>query len=192
MLWEIIFAELLEELYRPQKDIPVYCLLDEVGWLNLPNLPTYMAVARKHFAILLALQDASQLVSGYGKEGKETIEANAWAKLFFTNASPEAAEALSRLMGTTEVFVKRQGWIVRRLMSHVDLRTMSPEKGVLICGGLQPMKVSLKPFYLQSELRKYSDYSYMYRIITPNQPHPFTQPDQQLISQVRNMNHGKE
>jgi type IV secretion system protein VirD4 len=187
VLWETIFSELLENLYQPKKDIPVYCLLDEVGWLNLPNLPTYMAVARKHFAMLLALQDASQLVSGYGKEGAQTIEANAWAKLFFTNASPEAAEALSRLMGTTEIFVKRQGWIVRRLMSHVDLRTMSPEKGVLICGGLGPMKVNMKPYYLQPNLRKYADYAYINRTITPNKPHPYTQPSQQLQALVNKM-----
>ena len=102
VFWEILFGQLMKTFSKPD-NLPVYTLIDEAGWLNLPNLPTYMAVARKHFGILLAIQNAEQLEAVYGVTGRATIEANAWSKLFFHSQSPKIARDLSRSLGFTQV-----------------------------------------------------------------------------------------
>lgn len=187
IFWEILFSELLKEL--PQDgDREIFCLLDEAGWLNLPNLATTMAVARKYFGVLLAVQNAEQLVAVHGKEGAATIEANAWAKLFFTAQSPQASVDLARILGTTEISIKDGQTIIRSLMSEAEIRMMDPARGILLCGNHGPMYVKLKPYYLQSRLRGLAKYSRAYPIPQKSKL-PTTKPSTQLLTHTQQFQH---
>ena len=171
IFWEVLFSELMKELPEPGS-IPVYCLIDEAGWLSLPHLSTVIAVARKYFGILLAVQDTAQLAAVHGKEGQAIIEANCLSKLYFTAQSPAAATNLMHALGTTEITTKEGEKLIRSLMNHSEIRLMNPFRAILLTH-LGPMFVKLKPSYMNKELNRYVTYS---RKHIPVRPSLFSKP----------------
>ncbi|MEO0331755.1 MAG: type IV secretory system conjugative DNA transfer family protein, partial [Bacteroidota bacterium] len=153
VFWETLFAHLMKRI-PDDEELPVYMLIDEAGWLSLPSLPTTMAVARKYFGLLLAIQNAEQLEAIYGPNGRASIEANAWSKLFLTAQSTKTARDLSRALGMTEV-----DDTVRPLLTELEIRMMSQQRGLLLCGNRRPLLVALHPYYLQPKLKRWADYS---------------------------------
>ena len=51
---------------KVKNGLPIYCLLDEAGHMNIPELATTMTTIRKYkVSLLLALQSLTQLESAY-------------------------------------------------------------------------------------------------------------------------------
>ena len=156
VFWELLFRQLLKATVQAD-DLSVYLLIDEAGWVTLPSLPTILAVARKSFGVMLAVQNAEQLEAAYGPEGRATIEANAWSKLFLSAQAPKTATDLSRLLGHTLVDDAQ-----RPLMSELEIRMMTNRQGLLLCGNEKPMLVKLHPYYEQPKYKAWAKFSQRY------------------------------
>lgn len=125
----------------PQKnDLPIFCLLDEFGNLNLPEFETTITTIRKYkVSISIILQDIAQLTNKYGVENASTIlNGGIASKLFYSGADLPTTEMLSRLLGIKEeVKTNLDGNFYLRnepVMSATDIRTMEDDEALFIMG----------------------------------------------------------
>ncbi|MFA6922885.1 MAG: type IV secretory system conjugative DNA transfer family protein [Bacteroidales bacterium] len=136
----------------------IFFLVDEASSLRLPTLSLAVANVRKHRAgIMLLLQDFNQLVHNYGKYEADGIKANCYAKMYFTGASLETTTDLEKTLGKYEYVDKEEKKHVRPLMTGDEIRTMSKDEALLICGHHNPIKLKLVPYYKNFYLSDYGN-----------------------------------
>lgn len=180
IFWQTLFHSLMQKTAEESR-VSVFCLMDEAGWLRIPGLPSIIAVARKHFGVLLAVQNAEQLRSLYGEHDAATIEHNCNAKLYLTGQSYKLGKQLEEMLGKREY---TSGQVVS-LMDHIGIRMMSPSFAILLIGNKAPVKLHLTPYYESKRLRKYTQYS---RANVPKMvsQHPAAQSSEQLLNHSNN------
>jgi type IV secretion system protein VirD4 len=140
-----------------EKDI--FLLIDEASSLNLPTLPLAVANVRKHRAgVMLLVQDFSQIIHHYGKYDADAIKSNCFAKMYFTGQSLETTKELETTLGRFEYEDEYGKKVTRPLMTNDEIRTMQSKRALLVCGNYSPIIAHLKPFYKNSEYKKYSLY----------------------------------
>lgn len=144
----------------PQKgEQDIFFLVDEASSLRLPTLQLAVSNVRKHRAgIMLIIQDFNQLVHNYGKHEAEAIQANCFAKLFFSGTSLETAKNLEDILGKYEFTNKDKQKVIRPLMTNDELRTMKATEAILICGHHKPIKATLRPYYKSLKFNRYSKF----------------------------------
>jgi len=155
------FNSMMEKI-PSSKDLPVYCLLDEFGNMNLPNFTSTITTIRKHkVSISIILQDISQLEEIYGTKGTETILGGAVAsKLFFSGADLQITKMLETLLGEKEsIKTGMNGELYRRkehIMSAKEIRTMKDNEVLFIYANRAPAKFTVKPYYKDFIYKSYS------------------------------------
>lgn len=146
------FSYMMESL--PKKDdLPIFCLLDEFGNLNLPDFETTITTIRKYkISISIILQDLAQLSNKYGKENANTIlNGGIASKLFYSGADLPTTEMLSKILGSKEeIKTNIDGNFYFKdepVMASSDIRTMKDDEALFIMTNKLPLKLKIKPYY---------------------------------------------
>ncbi len=105
---------------------------------------------------MLLVQDTSQLVHHYGKYDADAIKSNCFAKMYFTGQSLETTKELEATLGRFEYEDENGKKVVRSLMTNDEIRTLSSDRALLVCGNHPPIMAKLKPYYKRPLYRDYS------------------------------------
>jgi type IV secretion system protein VirD4 len=152
-------------------DPPLLLLLDEAANIApIPNLDEIASTgAGQGIQLLSVFQDMAQISARYGKKAS-TIVNNHRAKVFGSGISdPETLNYVARIAGAGE-FEQRsktagekgrrsttEGDTYRDLVPPNILRGANPGSGVLLYGHLPPIRLRLRPWFLDKELRGLRD-----------------------------------
>lgn len=145
------FSYTMEKL-PTKNDLPVFCLLDEFGNMNLPNFEETVTTIRKYqVSLSLIFQKKSQIEAKYGKENASTILDGVNSQLYYSGMDYDTAEQLSKTMGFREkVTPDPRGsyhFKDRRFMEAHEIRTMADNEALFILGNKPALKIEVKPFY---------------------------------------------
>lgn len=172
---EPIFVALMQGMLTDVSDLPqnlkmpMLVALDEAANIaGMPKLPEFLStIGSKGVSIITAWQDFSQIQNRYDKL-KNTILNNSRGKLILPGVTdPETLEYFSKIGGEQiidSVSVSRQerGQGNRQLsvneqrkplLDTVTLREQKFGHGILVYGNLPAVKIKLKMFFLDNELR---------------------------------------
>jgi len=155
------FSAMMEKI-PSQDDLPVFCLLDEFGNMNLPNFETTITTARKYkVSISIILQNIKQLENKYGKANAETIlDGGIASKLFFSGADLPTTEMLSKILGIKEeVKTNPDGSLYvkdKPVMSLNEIRTMKDNEALFIMTNKLPLKLSTTAYYNDFRFKRYT------------------------------------
>jgi len=147
------FFNHMQSTLPTKDDLPIYCLLDEFGNMNLPNFDTTITTIRKYkISISIILQDIMQLETAYGKSQAEIIiNGGLSSKLFFSGASLPTTEMLSKILGYVKNYTLEKdgsfGEKVDQVMRSDEIRTMKDDEALFIMANLIPVKLKIKPYY---------------------------------------------
>jgi type IV secretion system protein VirD4 len=148
-------------------DPPLLVVLDEAANVApLSELDVLASTAAGHGIQLITVwQDLAQLQARYGARSGSVVN-NHRAKLFLSGiADTDTLDQASRLIGDTDRLVRsrttdRSGatsttdsQAVSRLMPADALRRIPPGEGVLVFGHLPPVRIRLRPWYDEPQLR---------------------------------------
>lgn len=155
------FSEMMKS--RPEnKDLPIFCLLDEFGNMNLPNFETTITTVRKYkISVSIILQNIKQLENRYGKANAEVIlDGGIASKLFFSGADLPTTEMLSKILGTREQIktnIDGNFYLKEELvMKASDIRTMKDNEALFIMTNKKPVKLNTKPYFEDFRFNRYS------------------------------------
>jgi type IV secretory pathway TraG/TraD family ATPase VirD4 len=155
------FSTMMEKI--PSKnDLPIFCLLDEFGNMNLPNFETTITTARKYqISISIILQNIKQLENKYGKANAETIlEGGVASKLFFSGADLPTTEMLSKILGNKEEFKSNPDGTIyvkdKPIMTNNEIRTMKDNEALFIMTNKLPVKLKITPYYEDFRLNRHT------------------------------------
>lgn len=152
---EQLLSYLLSRFPGPNEQ-PVLMCLDEFGSLGkIPSMMPAFSNLRKHSAgIMAVVQDFAQVVSAYGKDDASAIRTNCYSKIYFGNTSPEASREISEVLGKYE-YEKDGRKEIRPLMTNDQVRMLSPNRALLICGHHSPILSQMRPAYKSRRYRAY-------------------------------------
>ncbi|PHM16509.1 MAG: hypothetical protein CJD30_11225 [Sulfuricurvum sp. PD_MW2] len=166
LFYKQFFNAMMEKL-PSRGDLPVYCLLDEFGNMNIPGFSSTITTIRKYkVSISIVLQDYNQLEHQYGKNEALTIlNGGVTGKLFFSGADFQTTNMLSQMIG--EHYVNKLDeygkvhHIKEPILSNAEIRTMKDNEVLLIYGNRLPLKMKVKPYYKDFMLNSYTKFSPM-------------------------------
>ncbi len=147
-----LFNKMLDKI-PAKNDLPIYCLLDEFGNMNIPKFPSIITTIRKYkVSISIILQNVSQLEETYSQNKAKTIlEGGIATKLIYSGADLDLATRLEKMFGIKDVTKQNPNgdyYIDKvNVMSVSDIRTMNDNEALLINSNKKPLKLSVKPYY---------------------------------------------
>ena len=145
-----------------KKDLPIFCLLDEFGNMNLPDFNTTVTTIRKYkISLSLIFQDITQIEQKYGKANASTIlNGGISSKLFFNGADLDTTEMLSKILGSREKITPDPNgnfhYKDKKVMEAHEIRTMKDNEALFIMGNKQPLIIKFKPFYEDFMFKRYA------------------------------------
>lgn len=168
-----ILRQLLDEAFaqaaaRGLLDPPLLVVLDEAANVApIADLDRLASTAAGHGVQLVSVfQDIAQIEARYGARAG-TVVNNHRAKVLLSGISdPATLEHVSRLVGDSEQWSTSMsvdpygGWSrhdspqTRPLAPAAALRGIAPGEGVLIYGHLPPARITLRPWFADSTLRR--------------------------------------
>lgn len=148
----------------------VVCYMDEFANLgSILHMGEYVTTIRsKRVALVLAIQNFSQLQDIYGEKEADTILANCITKLVLPGAGQTEVEYFSRRIGETTVSTyshnqsandrgESEGWTQgetgRRLMTPDEIRRMAKGSILMLTDVLAPLLIKNTPYYRDRALR---------------------------------------
>ncbi|MBU0694212.1 MAG: type IV secretory system conjugative DNA transfer family protein [Candidatus Omnitrophica bacterium] len=155
------FSQMMEKL-PTKRDLPIFCLLDEFGNMNLPNFETTVTTIRKYnISLSLIFQDMTQIEQKYGISNASTIlNGGISSKLFFNGADLSTTEMLSKILGSREKITPDPNgnfhFKDKRVMEASEIRTMKDNEALFIMGNKQPLIIKFKPFYEDFMFKRYA------------------------------------
>lgn len=173
-LFSALVSEVLEAAFAAALrqggplDPPLLVVLDEAANVApLTTLDTLASTAAGHGVQLVTVwQDLAQLHARYGPRAGSVVN-NHRVKLFLSGiADPASLEHASALIGSAESRQRTttldgrggrstsEAPVVRPLAPADWLRRMAPGTGVAISGHLPPVRLRLRPWWRQGELRR--------------------------------------
>jgi type IV secretion system protein VirD4 len=156
------------------KQLPrgIVCYLDEFAHAGkIPHMANLVAMLRsQRVALILAIQNHSQLDAVYGRQDADTLLANATTHLLLPGGGQNEVEYYSRRAGTTTVIspslatggMAGRGTSVqwgqqerlRPLITPDELRTLPTGQAMVLMDQLAPFLVQLQPYYRSRDLRE--------------------------------------
>lgn len=95
----LIMTATMKLLNQPNKEKSVF-MVDEFPTIYIPNVEQLPATARSNkVSTVLACQDISQVVDGYGKEKADTILSNLGNQFYGRTTNVQTAERVSKIFG---------------------------------------------------------------------------------------------
>ena len=166
----LFYSASFDHCIRHPQGNPVFYFLDEFG--NLPKIPNFASIAttlrKKRCSLSLILQDLSQLTTVYGKDEAQAIFAGGMQnKLFFAGLDLESSRYLENVLGmrTAYDFITATGkmdllnnlrTVAKPLLPASEIRMMKPDEAILVSGSLKPSKFTMKPFYKNRKMQRWS------------------------------------
>lgn len=149
-----LFNYILESKLEPSNH-PLHILMDEFGNLStLPNFTSTLTLARsKRCAIVVILQDLSQLYQKYGKNNSDTILANLASTIALSGIKNDTTlNYIEKLLGETSTRVGNlehigTSIIRKSLMSKIEIRTLLKSQALFIHGNQYAKKLTITPFF---------------------------------------------
>lgn len=145
-----------------KNDLPIFCLLDEFGNMNLPNFDTTITTIRKYrVSLSIILQNTNQLKKVYGENAKTIMEGGLSSKLYYSGVDLETANELSSILGDRENIRKKDlngNYIFKDepVMKANEIRTMDDDEALLVFANKIPAKIKVKPYYKDFVFNQYS------------------------------------
>ena len=136
-----------------KKDLPIYCLLDEFGNMNIPKFPSIITTIRKYkVSISIILQNISQLNEVYTvNKAKTILDGGIATKLIYSGADLDLATNLEKMFGIKDVVKKNPNGDYYNdkvnVMSISDIRTIKDNEALLVYSNKKPLKLTIKPYY---------------------------------------------
>ncbi len=164
-IYRMLYMEVFENLMDTpgKKDLPVFFFLDEFA--NVGKLPNFQAYAttirRRRVAMMIVLQELSQLEGLYGKNNADTIIFGGMAnKIFYPGLGLETTKRISEMLGSTPAHYSVDGKPnvkERPLMTAAEVRTMHDHEALYIFANHRPLKFRLLPFFKSRRMRKLTE-----------------------------------
>lgn len=152
LFYSQLFNEMMESL--PQKnDLPIYCILDEFGNMNIPRFPSIITTIRKYkVSVSIILQNISQLNEVYSQNKAKTIlDGGIASKLILSGADLELATTLERMFGKRKKLEETAdgSYVYENIdvMSISEIRTMKDNEALFVYANKRPLKLDIKPYY---------------------------------------------
>ncbi len=150
--------------------LPIYFFLDEFGNAGkLPNFSTLITTLRKRkVSLSIILQDIEQLTHVYGRADASVIlNGGCSTRLFYPGLSYSTCQELSNILGNQTVTMRESGFerennfsssrdreIARPLLAPDEIRTLKPNKAILIHSNELPVMLKTKPWFKNGRLKK--------------------------------------
>lgn len=155
-----LFNKMMEKL-PTNGDLPIYCLLDEFGNMNIPNFSTTITTIRKYkVSISVVLQNESQMFSKYGEyEANTILSGGISGRIFFSGADQATLEKLEKLLGTKSYEEEIDGKIYRKdipVMNIRELRTMADNEILFIYANKRALKLKTTAYYEHGSFKSYA------------------------------------
>lgn len=155
-----LFNKMMEKL-PSNNELPIYCLLDEFGNMNIPNFSTTITTIRKYkVSISIVLQNESQMFSRYGEyEANTILNGGISGRVFFSGADDKTLEKLEKLLGTKIYEELLDGKASRKempVMSIRELRTMKDNEILFIYANKRALKLQTTPYYEHGSFKSYA------------------------------------
>lgn len=147
-----LFYKMLDKI-PTNKDLAIYCLLDEFGNMNIPKFPSIITTIRKYkVSISIILQNISQLEETYSQNKAKTIlEGGIATKLIYSGADLDLASKLEKMFGIKEVTKQKpegEYYIDKEnVMSVSEIRTIEDNEALIVYSNKKPLKLTIKPYY---------------------------------------------
>ena len=152
-----LFDALRAELPGPE-DLPVFCLLDEWGQLDVPGFDSFISTARKYrVGCMIFLQALEQLEARYGRAKGLTIRQSLLTELYFGGVDLEVAKQLERRLGRRRIPLVQQDQTVHReenLMNEDRIIRLPEGKVLVFYANQEGFVQAVKPFYSQRRMRR--------------------------------------
>lgn len=157
---EQLFAYILSRIPGDEEN-NIFFLMDELGSIPLPGLPTFLAQARKtRTGFLGVLQDEHQLRTHYQESDYQAIKTNFATKMYMANQPLSVCKEISELMGKRELVKEtddgRTEKTIRSLMTTDEVRFMPADTALIFSGTSRAVYTRLTPFYKQKDMLRYS------------------------------------
>jgi type IV secretory pathway TraG/TraD family ATPase VirD4 len=158
MLISLFFEQLITQVLRKlpsADDLNLWLILDEAGIYRINALPLGVTQARKmRCGIALLVQNEQQLYALYNREQASTIISNCYSRMYLTNQPISTAREIEEVMGKTQYKDDDGITRTRPVRTSDEIRSMEPNKAIVLHGHHRPAIVRLKPFYKQPRLRR--------------------------------------
>ena len=147
-------SKLIMEKLPGKDDLPLAYILDEFSSLYMPNIQVTISNVRKYrVSMMLIVQDVTQIVDVYGKQQAEAIRSNCFSKLYFGGVSHQTASEISAQLGKYQYESDKGVTKTRELKTPDEIRTLSKDKAIFICGNYKPILLHLTPLYRHPYLK---------------------------------------
>lgn len=161
IFYQQFFNSMMSELPK-DKDLPIFCLLDEFWNMNLPNFETTITTIRKYnVSISIILQNIKQLENKYWKANAQTIlNGGIASKLFFSGADLETTEMLSKILWEKKEVIRAKNGLLNiqdvPIMKDYKIRTMWDNEALFIMANKLPLKLKVKPYFRDSVFKSFT------------------------------------
>lgn len=155
-LLNLFYSQLFNSMMDRQttnKDLHLYCLLDEFGNMNIPRFSSIITTIRKYnVSISIILQNINQLIKQYSQnEAKTILDGGIASKLIYSGADLDLASDLEKMFGSKES-LKRQAdgthyYDKESVMDVSEIRTMKDNEALFVYANKKPLKMEVKPYY---------------------------------------------
>ncbi len=170
----------------------VACYLEEFANIGyIPGFGRFVSTARNlRVALLMVIQNFTQVESLYGANVVETIQDNANTHLLFRGAGLRECRYYSERIGDTMVptysrtsrgegglfgptdVTYTQGETRRRLFTPEELRTMGQRQVLMLRSSLPPLMLTATPYYEDRSVRHLADLPYHVTHLRKSSPAP--------------------
>ena len=186
LIMQMFAAWIARAEQSPRNRLPraIACYLDEFANAgNIPHMATRISMLRSTgVALILAIQNFSQLDAVYGPEDRKTLLANATTHLVFPGTGQEEVEYYSRRAGDTTVYARSLGAggsvhtspVQRRLIMPDEIRRLPKESLLMIADNAPPLLIGTAPYYRISALMQEANLPYKLPNRTKTQAPPAT------------------
>jgi len=141
-----------------EKDLPIYCLMDEFGHSAVPSFSTIITTIRKYkVSISIVLQSIGQLRTNYGHNAAQTIlEGGISSKVFYSGLDIQTAKMVEVMLGKARyekvTLSGSSGSREENLMNADRVRTMKDEQALFFYANKEPIMMSTKAYFKQGKL----------------------------------------
>lgn len=150
--------------------LPIFFFLDEFGNAGkLPGFSSLITTLRKRkVSLSLILQDVEQLTHVYGRADASVIlNGGCASRIFYPGLSYPTCQELSNILGNQTVIMRESGFekgnnlsssrdreVARPLLAPDEIRTLKPNKAILIHANELPVMLKTRPWFKSRRMKK--------------------------------------
>jgi type IV secretory pathway TraG/TraD family ATPase VirD4 len=147
-----LFSEMMTKI-PSEKDLDLFCLLDEFGNMQIPSFSKTITTIRKYrVSLSIILQNINQLISQYSKnEAKTILDGGIANKLIYSGVDLDLGTELEKMFGYKETLKKqadgREYYEKEPVMNLSEIRTMKDNEALFVYANKKPLRLTTKPYY---------------------------------------------